>query len=75
MLRVFKVYLFYLPEVVVDINVSVSPYQKLDQFVDDGQLPLHHSYMQSSVMNTKKQNRHIKILTLKLKEKYCKVSG
>lgn len=57
-------YLFYLTEVVVDVEASASTHQELDQFVDDGQLPLHNSYMESSVMNTKKHNT-----ILQLKEK------
>lgn len=59
---VFKVYLLYLAEVVVDIKASASQHQELDQFADDGRLPLHHSYMESSVIITK--NRHIKNVTV-----------
>lgn len=47
----------YLTEVVVDIEASVRPQQQLDQFEEDGQLPLHNSYMKSSVMNTSTQRR------------------
>lgn len=54
---VFKVYLFYLTEVVVDIKVFASQHQELDQFVDNGHLPLHHCYMKSSVTNTKKKKK------------------
>ena len=49
----------YLTEVVVDVKASVRPQQQLHQFVEDGQLPLHHSYMKSSVINTN-THRHIK---------------
>lgn len=52
---------FNLAEVVVDIKASASQHQELDQFADDVRLPLHHSYMESSVIITKK--RHIKNFT------------
>lgn len=47
-------HLVYLTKVVVYIEGSSSHQQELDQLVDNGQLPLHHSYMESSVMNEKK---------------------
>lgn len=53
--------LFYLTEVVVDIKASASTQQELDQFVGDGHLPLHHSYMESSEINKKTDT---KIFTL-----------
>ncbi len=54
--------MFYLAEVVVDVKVSASQRQEVDQLADNGRLPLHHSYMQSSVIITK--NRHIKNFTV-----------
>ncbi len=48
--------LFYLTEVVVDIEASASPQQQVDQTVHHGQLLLHHSYMESSEM-TKKEGK------------------
>lgn len=37
---------------VVDIKVSVSPQQEFDEFADHGHFPLHHSYMESSAVET-----------------------
>lgn len=51
---IYGAFVFYLTNVVVDIKASVSELQELDQLVDNGQLPLHHSYMKSSAMNKTK---------------------
>lgn len=40
---------FYLSEIVVDVKAPASQQQEVDQLVDDGNLPLHHSDMESSV--------------------------
>lgn len=45
------VQLMYLTEVVVDIKASAIQQQIINQSADNGQLPLHHSNMQSSVIN------------------------
>lgn len=52
---VFKDNQFYLTEVVVNIKASASQLQEFDQFADDGHLLMHHRYVESSVLNTKKQ--------------------
>lgn len=68
--------LFHLTEVVVDIKASVSPEQELNQFADNGQLLLHHCYMESSVMNTKIQTCKEFTLTVEkeMLQKYNSIS-
>lgn len=43
--------LVYLAEVVVDIEAFAAQHQNLNQLVDDGEVPLHHSDVKSSAMN------------------------
>lgn len=43
--------LVYLAEIVEHIEAFASQQEKLNQVVDNAQLPLHHSYMKSSAMN------------------------
>lgn len=45
-------HLFYLTEIVVDINVFMTQHQELDEFVDYGQCSLDHGYVESSVKDT-----------------------
>lgn len=39
-------------KIVVDIKASSSQHQQVDEFVDDVQFPLNHSYMEGSAEDT-----------------------
>lgn len=43
----------YLPEIVEDVRAPVGTVQNLDELADDGQLPLHHSDVESPAKEKK----------------------